>query len=137
MSEEKKPTFIEKLGTMFTDPYPDDTTTEMKVVNDEEEEAIASPYEQPVNKDVNPSNYTAVVIQPASSDEAYDITDYLLKKKACVVNIHRLDSTQATRLIDFLTGAAYATKGSIQKIDDNVYLIAPKEQPVLTHTTVE
>ena len=47
-----------------------------------------------------------------------------------IVNIHKLNESSGTRLLDYLTGVTFAIKGSFQKVDNNVFLFAPNDMPV-------
>lgn len=73
-----------------------------------------------------PSNAQMVLFEPRSFEEAEEIAKHLKNKRACVVNLHRLQRDYAQRTIDFLTGVVFALDGTIQKIGHNVILCAPK-----------
>ena len=80
------------------------------------------------NKVVNIHTTTqlkVVVYTPNSFDNAREIADHLKAKKPVVINLENVETTVARRIIDFLTGAVYAVDGSIQKIADRIFLIAP------------
>ena len=77
-----------------------------------------------------PSDAQMVLFEPRSFEEAEDIARHLKQRKACVVNLHRLQKDFAQRTIDFLTGVVFALDGSIQKIGHNVILCAPKSVSV-------
>ncbi len=117
----EKEGLLHKITKSFVDPYLND---------DKEEERNTSDYEEPSNEAVSSINAKMIINEPRSYEDARQIADYLLQKKACVVNIHRLQESGATRLLDFLSGTIYAINGTVQKIDDNVFLFAPKELPV-------
>ena len=50
----------------------------------------------------------------------------LFKKKATVVNLHRLQKDQAKRVVDFLSGVIYAIEGDIQRIGPKIFLCTPR-----------
>ena len=80
------------------------------------------------NKVVNIHTTTqlkVVVYTPNSFDNAREIADHLKAKKPVVINLENVETAVARRIIDFLTGAVYAVDGSIQKIADRIFLIAP------------
>ncbi|MBQ6655492.1 MAG: cell division protein SepF [Erysipelotrichaceae bacterium] len=114
---------FEKIKGKFVDPYMDGE-------GDPDNETNTSEYEEANNDAVSSINAKMIVSEPRSYEDARQVADYLLQKKACVVNIHRLQESGATRLLDFLSGTIYAINGTVQKIDDNVFLFAPKELPV-------
>ncbi|MCR5067058.1 MAG: cell division protein SepF [Erysipelotrichaceae bacterium] len=113
---------FDKIKKSLVDPYMDD--------NSEKKPENTSEYEEASNSAVSGINAKMIVSEPRSYEDARQIADHLLEKKACVVNIHRLQESSATRLLDFLSGTIYAINGTVQKIDDNVFLFAPKELPV-------
>lgn len=71
-----------------------------------------------------------VLYTPASFDEAQSMADSLKEGHAIVVNLTKLDATQAQRTIDFLTGIAYAINGKIQAVGTRVILCNPKNMDV-------
>ncbi len=96
----------------------------------EETESIPRPvsaYETQKTKVSNiPSNAQMVLFEPRSFEEAEEIGRHLKQKRACVVNLHRLQRDYAQRTIDFLTGVVFALDGTIQKIGHNVILCTPR-----------
>ncbi len=72
-----------------------------------------------------------VVIQPESFDEARDITNHLKSKKPIVVNLESVDKTVARRIIDCLSGAVYALDGSMQKVSNGIFIIAPNNVDIM------
>lgn len=73
-----------------------------------------------------PTNASMVLFEPRSFEEAEEIAKHLKQRRACVVNLHRLQRDYAQRTIDFLTGVVFALDGTIQKIGHNVILCTPK-----------
>jgi cell division inhibitor SepF len=67
---------------------------------------------------------------PVSFDEAQGIADQLKAGRAVIVNLTRLDSSQAQRTIDFLTGIVYAIDGKIQAVGSRIILCNPKNMDV-------
>ncbi len=73
-----------------------------------------------------------VVIQPEAFEEARDITNHLKSKKPIVINLESVDKTVARRIIDFLSGAVYALDGSIQKVSNGIFIIAPNNVDIMS-----
>ena len=67
-----------------------------------------------------------VLLEPRAYSEAQQIADQLKTRNTVVVNLKRVTSDQAKRIIDFLTGVIFALDGSIQKIGPNIILCAPQ-----------
>ena len=118
------PGFIDKIKGSIIEPV------EGEQPEVDEEETSTSTYEEAHNQTLRNVNAKMVIVEPRSYDEAYQIADHLKVGRACVVNIHRLNETNATRLLDFLMGVIYAIKGSVQKVDSNAFLFAPNDLPV-------
>ena len=83
-----------------------------------------------VKKVTSSGNTQMVLFEPRSFDEAEEIARHLKHKKACVVNLHRLQRDYAQRTIDFLTGTVFALDGTIQKIAHNTILLTPSSMGV-------
>ena len=71
------------------------------------------------------TQFKVVVIQPETFDEAKDIADHLKEKKPVVINLELMDKDTASKIFDVLNGAIYALGGSVQRVANNIYLIAP------------
>lgn len=90
-------------------------------------------YEQPEvkqhsNKVVNINATTqlqVVLVKPDRFDLVSDIADHLRDKQAVVLNLESTNKDVARRLVDFLSGCAYALDGKIKKIAISTYLITP------------
>ncbi|NCB51369.1 MAG: cell division protein SepF [Clostridia bacterium] len=66
-----------------------------------------------------------VLVKPERFEAAADIADHLRDKRAVVMNLEQTNKDIARRLIDFLSGVAYAQDGKIKKIAANTYIITP------------
>jgi cell division inhibitor SepF len=66
-----------------------------------------------------------VLVKPERFENAADIADHLREKRTVVLNLEQTNKDIARRLIDFLSGVAYAQDGKIKKVAVNTYLITP------------
>ena len=66
-----------------------------------------------------------VLVKPERFEVAADIADHLRDKRAVVMNLEQTNKDVARRLIDFLSGVAYAQDGKIKRIANNTYIITP------------
>ena len=82
-----------------------------------EEEAI---------KEADKSGNKMILLEPRAYSESQQIADHLKNRNSVVVNLKRVTSDQAKRIIDFLSGVIYAIGGSMQKIGVGIYLCTPK-----------
>lgn len=66
-----------------------------------------------------------VLVKPDRFDNVSDIADHLRSKHAVVLNLEATNKDVARRLVDFLSGCAYALDGKIKKIAISTYIITP------------
>ena len=66
-----------------------------------------------------------VLVKPERFENASEIADHLKEKRTVVLNLESTNKDVARRLIDFLSGVAYAGEGKIKKIAANTYIITP------------
>ncbi|MBO1005525.1 cell division protein SepF [Pseudogracilibacillus auburnensis] len=81
-----------------------------------------------------------ILCEPKSYNEVQEIADNLLNKRAVVINLQRVDHTQAKRIVDFLSGTVYAIKGDIQKLGLATFLCTPDNVDVsgtITQTIID
>lgn len=67
-----------------------------------------------------------ILLEPRAYSESQQIADHLKSRNSVVVNLKRVTSDQAKRIIDFLTGTIYAIGGDLQKIGQGIYLCTPR-----------
>ncbi len=58
-------------------------------------------------------------------EETRDIADELIKTHTVVLNLEDSNKDMQRRIIDFLSGVAYANNGKIRKIASNTFIIIP------------
>lgn len=62
---------------------------------------------------------------PTSFDEVKDIAQNLLERRAVILNLEDTDPDDTARLLDFMSGVAFALDGQIRRIAKKVYAFAP------------
>ena len=98
------------------------------VNNNEEEFYLIS--EKNHKEDESKNGTKMILIEPRAYSESQTIADHLKKRNSVVVNLKRVTSDQAKRIIDFLTGCVYAIGGDLQKLGNGIYLCTPKNVSV-------
>ena len=86
------------------------------------------------NKVVNIHTTTqlqVVLVSPTRFENASEIADHLRDKRTVVLNLEQADKNVARRLIDFLSGVAYANEGTIKKVALSTYIITPYNVEIL------
>ena len=71
-----------------------------------------------------------VLLEPRAFSEAQQIADQLKSRNTVVVNLKRVTSDQAKRIVDFLSGTIYAIGGSLQKVGGGIFLCTPNNVKV-------
>lgn len=72
-----------------------------------------------------------VLAKPEKFDEAVGIADNLNEKRTVVLNLESVSKDVARRLIDFLTGVAYANNGQIKRVANSTFIITPYNVDVM------
>ena len=73
----------------------------------------------------NDGNSKMILLEPRAYSESQQIADHLKMRNTVVVNLKRVTSDQAKRIIDFLAGTIYAIGGDLQKIGGGIFLCTP------------
>ncbi|MCQ2418429.1 MAG: cell division protein SepF [Clostridia bacterium] len=73
----------------------------------------------------NNTQFQVILVKPDRFDNVSDIADHLREKRAVVLNLESTNKDVARRLVDFLSGCAYALDGKIKKIAISTYIITP------------
>lgn len=66
-----------------------------------------------------------VIVKPEQFENVAEIADHLRDKRAVLLNLEKTNKDSAKRLVDFLSGCAYALDGRIKKVATLTYLIVP------------
>ena len=72
-----------------------------------------------------------VLVKPDRFDNVSEIAEHLRSKHAVVLNMEATNKDVARRLVDFLSGCAYALDGKIKKIAISTYLITPYNMDIV------
>ena len=66
-----------------------------------------------------------MLVKPEKFQDASAIADHLRDKRTVVLNLESANKDVARRMVDFLSGAAYAQEGKIKKVAVATYIITP------------
>lgn len=81
---------------------------------------------------LNPaSQVQMVIVKPERFESAAEIADHLRDRRPVLINLEQTQKETARRLIDFLSGVAYALDGKIRKVAVNTYIITPYNVDVM------
>ena len=75
---------------------------------------------------INTTTQLAVVlVKPDRFETAAEIADHLKDKRTVVLNLEQTNKDIARRLVDFLSGVAYANNGQIKRVANSTFIITP------------
>lgn len=131
--------FVDSLKNMFVsvdDEYEEEefegtpAYTEDRGHKYSHEDFVRDPEETPKkgNKVVNihaTTQLQVVLVKPEAFEDASTIADHLNNKRTVVLNLESASKDLARRLIDFLSGVAYANNGQIKRVANSTFIITP------------
>lgn len=81
--------------------------------------------------DLRSSSRTPVVLKKIDTyQEVQGVADVLNEKRIVILNLETCPNDASQRIIDFLSGVAYANAGGIKKIAGRAYIITPDNVPL-------
>ncbi len=124
---------FDKFKNMIVDPededYNDyDTDEDMISRPEERRETSVSESRRGSNKVVNihaTAQLQVVLVKPERFDDSSSIADHLNAKRTVVLNLESASKEVSRRILDFLSGVAYANEGQIKKVAQCTYIIIP------------
>ena len=124
----------------YEDDFEDSRSSRRDDYNDRKSPAKKEPAsfnmepERRSNKVVNIHTTTqlqVVLVKPDRFENAAEIADHLREKRTVVLNLEQTNKDIARRLLDFLSGVAYANEGKIKKVALSTYIITPYNVDIL------
>lgn len=133
--------FIDNIKNILTIPPEDEYDEEIEELEEKEE-----PKRKPVVQDTvkrndppakilgggkaktvsyNPTQMQVVLVKPERYEDVTSIADHLNDGKTVVLNLEAADRELSRRIVDFLSGAAYANHGNMRKVSKGTFLIVP------------
>lgn len=141
---------LDSLKNIMSIPDEDEFDDEIEDI--EEEKPIEKPkktpsYEAPMPKSrpeptvraggraktvsFNQSQMQVVLVKPDRFEDVTSIADHLNAKKTVVLNLEAANREVSRRIIDFLSGVAYANGGNIRKVANSTFIIVPTDVDVM------
>lgn len=71
------------------------------------------------------NNKNFVFFSPTNYEEIKKLVEYLKQGEPAIVNFDKISETEAQRSLDFISGAACALGGKLQRITGNFFLVTP------------
>ena len=138
--------FLDKLKDKFRDGVFDDEDEEYEEAEEEEDEVITAPSRNsepapaqqpqkaaaasPARVKIDGAALELKVVKPERYEDVPQIADHLLNRRTVVLNLEASNKEISRRIIDFLSGVAYALDGRLSNVAVNTYLITPSHVSV-------
>jgi cell division inhibitor SepF len=123
---------MEKLKNMMTVPEDEELEDEedVDIIAKHTEKSVSrsQPEERRNNKVLNihtTAQLQVVLVKPERFDDASAVADHLNEKRTVVLNLESTNKEISRRLIDFLSGVAYANNGQIKRVANSTFIITP------------
>ena len=69
---------------------------------------------------------SVLLFSPKNFDEAGELVSYLQQDMTCVMTLETVPAETARRLLDFLSGIAFALQWKITPISSEAYFVSPR-----------
>ncbi|MCQ2440440.1 MAG: cell division protein SepF [Clostridia bacterium] len=79
----------------------------------------------------NQNQLQVVLVKPDRFEDVTAIADHLNEKKTVVLNLEAANRDVSRRIIDFLSGVAYANHGNIRKVANSTFIIVARDVDVM------
>ena len=78
-----------------------------------------------------------VITRPTKYDDSVDICTALRNRNIVIINTSALEVKVARRLLDFVSGAAYALDANVEDVETRVYVVSPSNVQVSNELKTE
>ena len=85
----------------------------------------------------NNAQMQVVLVKPDRYEDVTSIADHMNDKKTVVLNLESAERDVARRIVDFLSGAAYANHGNMRKVSRGTFLIVPNGVDMMGEVMLE
>ena len=98
---------------------------------DEEDDELDDEEENQADANVTlGGNLELKIFNPTSFEQLLTAVDYLSYGSTVLLNLESVDAPLRKRMVDFISGAAYALDASIKKATQDSFFVAPKDVDV-------
>ncbi|MCI8403621.1 MAG: cell division protein SepF [Clostridia bacterium] len=76
---------------------------------------------------INPGTSSRIrIMKPSQFDESTGIADEIKGGRLVIFDVGNLDTTDARRVVDFVSGAAYGVSGNVRRVSGGIFVAAPR-----------
>lgn len=124
-----EPTAQEKLNEKYS--HFDNTLANSFVVNEFKPNEIQNVIPELAN---GLGGKNLIIYAPKDNKDIKILIECLRRKESCIVNLGQLKQIDADKILQFLSGAVYALKGSIKRLQGDLFLMTPEGINIMTQT---
>ncbi len=144
---------IRNIFNLSDEDYEDEELYEAENEETEEyAEPVAKKVKEPVKKETNRfaerrsaktvpfnngDNMRLYLAKPERFEDVTAIADQYCARRTVVLNLEKTDRDLARRILDFMSGVAYAKNGDLRKAAINTFVIVPSDVDVSGENTIE
>jgi cell division inhibitor SepF len=103
----------------------EEVTVEEDIILEPDIEPVEKPKRGKVISLPSQTRMRVVVVEPTTFEDAKRVVDHLKGRQPVVLNLEETEGDLAQRIIDFVSGATFATDGGIQKVGQGIFLFTP------------
>lgn len=141
----------ENMKNIMTIPDDDDDFEDNSFEEPEEKKRVVAeePFAQKKPESVSPkilkpktaaygdSQLQVVLVKPERFEDVRSIADNLNAGKTVVLNLESANRDESRRIVDFLSGVAYANHGNMRKVANSTFIIVAKGVDVMGELMLE
>ena len=80
------------------------------------------------------SGKNVVIYAPKTDKDIQLLIECLRRHESCIVNLGNLQNNEAEKVLDFLSGAVYALRGGIRRLQGDLFLLTPEGINIMTQS---
>ena len=127
---------LKRIARPFDDETFEDYEEKPKAapISSFEGEDLNVPEKKTGNKVVNihaTARLQVVLVMPEQYEAAREIADHLRDKRTVVLNLENTNKDVSRRILDFVSGVAYAQDGKIKKVAVSTFIVTPYNVDIL------
>lgn len=77
------------------------------------------------------SGNQVIVVKPQDMESAQELCNHLRAGRTVICNFEQVDQKIAQRVVDFITGSAYALDGQVRPVSNLIFVIVPRSVTLL------
>ena len=120
--------FMKSITNLFKpdDEYEEENYTEEEYEEVPVKETKSSSVSRPAGGVSSTASLEMKIIKPERYEDVTGIAQHLLHRRTVVLNLESTNKETIRRIIDFLSGVAFAIGGNLNRVANSTYVITPK-----------